>query len=61
MRKVSQVKSNGKRYDFKPLLETSEKRFVRKGLLIYQVLRAQKDQNGITMFTNGDASLKSRV
>ena len=34
MRKVSQVKSNGKRYDFKPLLETSKKRLDLNNLLM---------------------------
>jgi len=37
--KVSQVKSNGKRYDFKPLLETSEKR-----LDLNDLLKRAKDQ-----------------
>ena len=34
MRKVSQVKSNGKRYDFKPLLETPKKRLDLNNLLM---------------------------
>ena len=34
MGKVSQVKSNGERYDFKPLLETSKKRLDLNNLLM---------------------------
>ena len=40
MGKVSQVKSNGKRYDFKPLLETSEKRLDLNNLL----MRAKEEE-----------------
>ena len=39
MGKVSQVKSNGERYDFKPLLETSKKR-----LDLNDLLKRAKDQ-----------------
>ena len=34
MGKVSQIKSNGERYDFKPLLETSRKRLDLNNLLM---------------------------
>ena len=47
MGKVSQVKSNGERYDFKPLLETSRKRLDLNNLLmrVKEEKKRSKKQN----------------
>ena len=52
MGKVSQVKSNGERYDFKPLLETSKKRLDLNNLLmrVKEEEKRSKKQNLFIVF-----------
>ena len=56
MGKVSQVKSNGERYDFKPLLETSRKRLDLNNLLmrVKEEKKRSKKQN-LFIFTGAAA------
>ena len=56
MGKVSQVKSNGERYDFKPLLETSKKRLDLNNLLmrVKEEEKRSKKQN-LFIFTGAAA------
>ena len=56
MGKVSQVKSNGERYDFKPLLETSKKRLDLNNLLmrVKEEEKRSKKQN-LFIFTGATA------
>jgi len=54
--KVSQVKSNGERYDFKPLLETSKKRLDLNNILmrVKEEEKKSKKQN-LFIFTGAGA------
>ena len=56
MGKVSQVKSNGERYGFKPLLETSKKRLDLNNLLmrVKEEEKRSKKQN-LFIFTGAGA------
>ena len=56
MGKVSQVKSNGERYDFKPLLETSKKRLDLNNILmrVREEEKKSKKQN-LFIFTGAGA------
>ena len=56
MGKVSQVKSNGERYGFKPLLETSKKRLDLNNLLmrVKEEKKRSKKQN-LFIFTGAAA------
>ena len=56
MGKVSQVKSNGERYDFKPLLETSKKRLDLNNILmrVKEEEKKSKKQN-LFIFTGAGA------
>ena len=56
MRKVSQVKSDGERYGFKPLLETSKKRLDLNNLLmrVKEEEKRSKKQN-LFIFTGAAA------
>ena len=57
MGKVSQVKSNGKRYGFKPLLETSKKRLDLNNLLKRIKDEEKKDKTLNLLIFSGAASV----
>ena len=57
MGKVSQVKSNGERYDFKPLLETSKKRLDLNSLLRRIKNEEEKDKKLNLLIFSGTVSI----